>query len=785
MSRPEQYVGARLPRFEDHRFLTGRGRFVDDLEFPGMLHAAFYRSPFGHARIGSVDVERARALPGVAAVVTGGDLRDFPPFSTGLPRPEVRANERRVLPVDRVRFAGEAVVAVAASSRYVAEDACALIEVDWEPLDAIVDADASLAPGAQLLHEASGSNSFAHIELEHGDVERAFAEAAHVFTKRFHHGRMHAAPLEPRGIVAQFEPGTGTFTMWTSSQIPHLTRSLLAHMLGLTFENQLRVIAPDVGGGFGQKVHLFPEDAVVPYLARQTGRPVKWIEDRYENLAASTHAKEVVIDLELATDADGRFLALRGRYVGDAGAYANYPWTPLVDPLCAAVMMPGLYDVPAARFEIDAAYTNKCPTGAYRGVGWTSGQTAREALVDDVAREFGVDPMELRLRNTIPPEPYVSATGCKYDGGSYAEAQRKTMELVGYEAFRERQAELRGHGRYVGVGFSPFVEPVGWSGDMAKRMGFPFDYLDSARVSVEPDGSVTVALGMHSHGQGHETSLAQLVADRLGVRIESVRIVEGDTADTAYGTGTWGSRTAIVGGGALIRAAGEVREKLVAFAAHALEASAEDIELHDGNAFVKGSPDRSISVTMIAYTAYFGAFVGGSRPPDLEDPALTSTRSYQPPESYANGCVAVVLEVDAETGKVELERVVAVDDCGTILNPAIVEGQIAGGIAQGLGGALWEELPYDEDGQFLAGTLLDFSYPTAMDVPPIEIAHLVTPSPVTEGGIKGVGEGGTIAAPAAVVNAVADALAPFGVRIDRTPLTPSYVLGLIRAAKSS
>jgi carbon-monoxide dehydrogenase large subunit len=779
--RPAQYVGARLPRVEDGRYLRGVGRFVDDLRLPGMLHAAFFRSPHAHARIVSIDVERARSLPGVVDVVTGADLADVPPFTAGLPRPEVKANSRHALPTDRVQRAGEAVAAVVATSRYVAEDACALVEVEWEPLPVITDAEASLAPDAPLLHEDAESNNFAHIEFEHGDVAAAFARADRVFSKRFHHGRFHAAPLETRGIVAEYDPGNGSFTMWTSSQVPHLTRSLLAHALGLTFENGLRVIAPDVGGGFGLKIHLFPEDLVVPCLARRTGRPVKWIEDRYESLAASTHAKEIVMDLELATTSDGKFLAFRGRYVGDAGAYAIYPWTPLVDSLCAAVMLPSLYDVPAARFEVDAAYTNKCPTGAYRGVGWTSGQTARELLVDEAARGLGIDPMELRLKNTIGNEPYVSATGCRYDGGSYAEAQRQAMEAVGYDAFRERQRTLREEGRYVGIGFSPFLEPGGWSGDMAKRMGFPFDYMDAATVSVEPDGSVTVTLGLHSHGQAHETTFAQLVADRLGVKVESVRVVEGDTAATAYGTGTWGSRSAVVGGGALTRSAAEARAKMVAIAAHALEASPEDIEIYDGTATVKGSPDKSISVTMIAYTAYFGAFVGGSRPPGL-DPALTATRSYEPPESYANGCIAAVVEVDAETGLVTLERVVVVDDCGVMLNPTIVEGQIAGAVAQGIGGALYEDLPYDENGQFLAGTLLDYLYPTTMEIPGIEIHHIETPSTVTEGGIKGVGEGGTIAAPAAVVNAVADALSPLGVTIDRTPLSPDRVLSLIRAA---
>jgi carbon-monoxide dehydrogenase large subunit len=447
-------------------------------------------------------------------------------------------------------------------------------------------------------------------------------------------------------------------------------------------------------------------------------------------------------------------------------------------------MLPNVYDVPAARFEVDAVYTNKCPAGAYRGVGWTSGQTAREALVDEIARELDVDPMELRLRNTIPDgESYVSATGCKYDGGSYAEAQRKAMELVGYESFRERQRTARSEGRHLGVGFSPFLEPGGWSGELAKRMGFPFDYLDAARVTVEPDGSVTVTIGMHNHGQAHQTTMAQVVADKLGVPMETVKIVQGDTAQAAYGAGTFGSRGAVIGYGSISRAAAEVAEKVKQIAGHALEVSPEDIELRDGNAVVRGAPEKSMAMMMVGFTAYFGAFVGGKRPPGI-DPALTSTRSYDPPETYANGCCAAVVDVDDETGVVTVEQLVIVDDCGVVLNPLVVDGQLVGAVAQGVGGALYEDLIYDEDGNFLAGNLLDYLYPTTLEIPPIEVGHLETPSPVTEGGVKGCGEGGMISGPSAVVNAVADALAPLGVTVERTPLDPNRVLGLIREARS-
>jgi carbon-monoxide dehydrogenase large subunit len=779
----ESYVGRRIPPFESAKYLRGRGKYVDDVELPGTLHAAFLRSPFAHAKVTRVDAAAARALDGVSLVLTAEDVTDIPAIATGLPREEVVANSRPVLPAEKVRFVGEAVACVIATSRYVAEDAVQLIDVEYEQLPVVTDAEQALAPDAPLLHDGTESNSFAHIEFEHGDVDGAFAEADRVFTKRFHHGRFHALPLEGRALLADWDAGTQEMTFWTSTQIPHLLRTLLCHAIGLS-EKQLRVIAPDVGGAFGLKLHMWPEDYLVAVASKRLNRPVKWIEDRYEALAASLHAKEIICELEIATKADGTFLAMKGRYVGDAGAYAAYPFTPLVDPLCAAVMLPNVYKIDAVRFEIDAAFTNKCPSGAYRGVGWTSGQTAREALVDEIARELGLDPMELRLRNTIPDDPYVSATGCKYDGGSYAGAQRKAMELVDYDGFRERQRAAREEGRYLGVGFSPFLEPGGWSGELAKRMGFPFDYMDSARVTVEPDGSVVVTLGLHSHGQAHQTTMAQVVADKLGVPIEGVKIVQGDTSQTAYGSGTFGSRGAVIGYGAISRAAAEVADKVKQIAGHSLEVAPEDIELRDGNAVVRGAPEKSMAMMMVGFTAYFGAFVGGTRPPGV-DPVLTSTRSYDPPETYANGCAVAIVEVDVETGVVTVERVAIVDDCGVMLNPMVVDGQMIGAAAQGIGGALYEELAYDQDGNFLSGNLLDYLYPSSLEIPPIEVGHIQTPSPVTEGGVKGCGEGGTIAMPAAVVNAVADALSSLGVTIDSTPLDPNRVLGLIREAQKS
>jgi carbon-monoxide dehydrogenase large subunit len=776
LSRPFRYVGRSVPRVEDPLLLRGRARFLDDVRLPGMLHVAFVRSPYAHARILRVDADRARALDGVAAVITAAELGAAPEIVTGSLRPEAGEWRRPLLPADRVRYVGEPVAAVVAASRYAAEDACELVEAEYEPLEPVVDPERALEPDAPVLHEEHGGNNFAHIEFESGDVDGAFARAAHIFRKRFHFGRTHAAPLEGRGGIADW---TGELTVWSSTQMPFLVRSMLAALYEFP-ETRVRVLVPAVGGGFGLKVHLYVEEAILPFLSRLTGTPVKWVEDRYENLAASGHSKEVVCTLELAVAEDGAFLGLRGRFVGDGGAHQGHPWSSLIDPLCAAAMLPGIYTVDAVRYEVDAPATNKCPTTAYRGVGWTSGQTAREALIDDAARALGIDPVELRLRNCLPDgEPSVSATGCRYDGGSYAASIRRARELVDYDAFRDRQRRLRDEGRYVGVGFSPFVEQGGWAAEIAVDQGFPgAGYLDSVCVTVEPDGSVTLATGLQSNGQGHETTLAQLAADGLGVRPEDVRVVQGDTATGAYSTGSWGSRTALIAGGSVLGATDDVRQKLLRIAAHDLEANEADLDVMDGVVSVQGSPDRALSVSDVAAAAYAG------RVPTGLDPSLTSTRSYDPPATYSNACIACVVEVDVETGRVSVERIVAVEDCGTILNPMIVDGQVAGAVAQGVGAVLYEGLPYGEDGQFLAGSLGGFLYPTAPELPDVEVDHLVTPSPLTEGGIKGMGEGGLIGAPAAVVNAIADALAPFGVTIDRTPLRPCDVLALIDAARA-
>jgi carbon-monoxide dehydrogenase large subunit len=773
------WVGQRVQRVEDPKYLRGEGRYIDDVELPGLLHGAFVRSPFAHARIGAIDASEALALPGIVAVVTGADLATrIAPVVTDAKVPEVRVGARRALPVEKVRFMGEAVALVVAESRHLAEDGCDAVAIEWEELEPIADVAAGVEPGAPLLDESLGTNLVGHATFATDDgVDDAFAAADRVFSKRFCGGRVTPMPLETRGVVASWERGTDELTVWSATQVPFTLRTILAEHL-LTPFRHIRVIAPDVGGGFGSKGHLAMEELIVPAVARMLGRPLKWIADRGEDLAANSHSKEMTIDVSLAVDADGRFLAVEGRFTSDAGAYSIFPYSGMIDPIAAARAMPSMYAIPRARFTAEAVLTNKCPTGSYRGVGRTTGQTAVETLIDDVARGLDVDPVELRLRNAIPgTKPYTSATGMPYDGGSYVESLQRARELVGYDELRAEQARARAEGRHLGIGFSPFVEQTAWGSAMSRATGMNMSFFDSAQVTIEPTGAITVRTGQLNHGQGHETTFAQLVADGFGVPLEQVRIVQGDTDSAAYGMGTFASRGAVIGGGTALRAVRDVRAKLLDVASRAMEAWVDDLELVDGRVQVKGSPADGMTIAEIAHLAHFGQ----ERIANGTDPALTATRSYDPPPTFSNGTIVAVAEVDVETGIVRLDRIVAVEDCGVMLNPMVVDGQVAGGIAQGIGVALYERVVYGDANQFQSSTLADYLVPSAMEVPPFAIEHLETPSPLTEGGIKGVGEAGTQAAPAAVANAVADALAPFRAVVTSTPLDPETVLGLIEA----
>ncbi|MEA2247281.1 MAG: aerobic carbon-monoxide dehydrogenase large subunit [Solirubrobacteraceae bacterium] len=779
--RAQTYVGSRVLRTEDPRFLTGAATFTDDIRLPGMLHAAFLRSPHAHARVTSIDTTRAAAIPGVVGVFTEADISQvLGPFVTEIARPEVQTITRPALNSATAYFVGQPLVVVVAESRYVAEDALDELDVEYEVLPALMDPLEALDPDSPVFLPGLDSNNHAHIEFQRGDVDRLFAEADHVFSRRLVHGRHMAAPLEARGVVADYRAATGELTVWSSTQLPHYLRTFLAGPLGIA-ENKIRVIAESVGGGFGMKCIIFDEDGIIPAVSRLLGRPVKWTEDRYENLAASVHAKDQICEMEAAVTSDGRILAFRGHHIGVGGAWPGHPWTGLVDPLCAALLMPGIYDIEAVGFIVDCPLTNRAPIGPYRGIGWTAGHAATQLLLDDVADALGMDRTALRLKNAIPDAPFVSATGMSYDGGSYSASIHKLLEMVDMPAFRERQARLREDGRYIGIGISPYIEPTGWGAEMSRAQGLPFEFFDSASVTVEPDGSVTVTTGMQSHGQSHETTFAQVAADALGVRFEDIRVLQGDSSIAAYGNGTYASRSAVIGGATIMRAGRDVRDKLIRMAAHAMEVSVDDVEMADGHAGVRGVPSKRMSLREIADLAYYG---GARRPKDVE-PSLTATRSYDPPQTYANGTFAAVVEVDPGTGTVKIEEIVCCEDCGRMLNPMVVDGQVHGAVAQGIGGLLYEEIAYDDEtGQLITGTLVDYLYPSAVEVPGMRIAHIETPSVVTEGGIKGAGECGTIAAGPAILSAITDALTPFGrIEITKTPLRPGDILDLMDAAR--
>jgi carbon-monoxide dehydrogenase large subunit len=778
-----KYIGMNVLRTEDPTFLTGKGKYTDDIHLTGMVHAAFLRSSQPHARILSIDKTRALAIDGVIAVITQDDLEGvIGPFVTTVARPEVETVTRPILNSRLALFVGQPIAIVVAESRYIAEDGVDALDVEWDVLEPVMDPEKALEEGSPILHESLGTNNFAHIEFQRGDVDECFARADRVFRKRFHAGRFMAAPLEARGVIADWEEAAGELTVWSSSQVPNLVRTYTAGPLGIP-ESKMRVISDGVGGGFGMKAHVFDEEVLIPAASKLVGRPVKWIEDRYENLAASLHSKEVIVYLEMAVQNDGTFLAFRGHYVGVGGAWPAHPWTSLIDPLPAASLLPSFYDIEAVATQIDAPMTNRCPLGAYRGVGWTPGHSARETMIDDIARELGIDPLEIRLKNTIPDtEPFVSVTGMKYDGGSYSASMHKVKEMIDYEGLLKKQAELRREGRYIGIGWSPWVEPCAWGSEVAKANGFAAEFFDAASVTVEPDGSVTVTTGCHNHGQAHYTTLAQVTADTLGVPFESIRVIENDSATAVYGTGTYASRTAVVAGGAIMRAGSEVRDKIIRLAAHAMEVSPEDIELADGKASVRGVPDKVMTMQELGMLAYYG---GSNRIPDAE-PSLTATRSYDPPETYSNGTIVAIVEVDVETGKVDIQHIAACEDCGTMLNPMVIDGQMQGAIAQGIGGGMYEDLAYDENGQFLASSLMDYLYPATTEVPNIEISHIETPSTVTEGGIKGMGESGTISSPVACLNAIADAISPFGdIKIMKSPIGPNDVREMIRNAQAA
>jgi carbon-monoxide dehydrogenase large subunit len=774
-------VGAEVRRVEDPRVLLGKSRYVGDMDPPGTLALAFVRSPYAHARILSVDVGAAQSYPGVEAVLTGADVAEvikplrveYDPAKA----PTHKSCDWPVLSQDKARFVGEAVAAVLASDRYVAEDAAALVEVEYEPIDVIWDMEKALESDSPLVHEEWGDNIMQVLEAEMGEVAKAFQEADYVVAERFTTGRHTALPMETRGCLASFEASTDSLTVWSSTQVPHVLRSHLAIILDFP-EHHIRVVAPDVGGGFGQKAHLFPEEVIAAFLARRLGRPVKWIEDRRENLSASLHAKHQIAQAELALKKDGTILGLKGRFISDVGAYSDYPWGSGFEAGHAASSIPGPYKVPALRFEALSVATNKTTIGPYRGVGLPIAVLVTERLMDLGAQKLGLDPAELRLRNMIRKEdhPYTTIIGAEIESGSHQESLQLALQMLGYEDFRAQQQKGREEGRYIGVGLGCYVEGTAPSSQAFAAMGLALGGYEAATVRMDVAGKVTVLAGTHSHGQSHETTLAQVAADEMGVPLADVKIIQGDTTSVPYGWGTWGSRTAVTSGGAIIMASGKLREKILRISSRLSEVPADDLELAEGMVRRKKDGTTLMPLKDIARLLI-------SMPGDLpagEEPGLEATSHYEPPPAtHANATHLATVEVDSETGQVKILRYIVVEDCGTIINPMVVDGQIQGGVAQGIGMALYEHMIYDENGQLLTGTLMDYLPPTVTDVPRVEIGHIESPSPYTPGGIKGVGEGGAIAPPAAIANAVTDALAPFGVRVNEIPLAPEQVLKII------
>jgi len=761
-------IGAEVRRKEDPRLISGAGRYVGDITLPGMQYVAFVRSPYPHARIGAIDSSQALRVPGVTAVVTGEDLRDVytEMLFEGSEGSDVSGeapprHSHYPVSIEKVRHVGEIVAAVIATTPAAAADGVAAVMVDWQPLPAVADMEQAIRPDAPLLFEGT-LNNIDHVwRRKRGDVEAAFASAHRVVKLRMVSQRLSGVPMEGRAVLTAPDPTTGGLTIWTSTQAAHWIRRDLAKMLGIP-ENQIRVIAPDVGGGFGVKIGVYPEEAALAALTRRLGIPLRWVETRLEHMQATTHGRAQVAEYEAAVTTEGIVTALRARVIADLGAYPVSAGIPDLTGMMAV----GVYRIPAVDYEITCVYTNTTPVAAYRGAGRPEAAYYIERLMDTIALELNLDPVDVRRRNFIPPDafPYKTPVGPTYDSGDYDKPLRKALEVGRYTDLRteqQRRLAARAAGERVpllGIGIACYVEMCGFG---------PFE---SAHVRVEPSGTVTVMTGISPHGQGNATTFAQIVADQLGADFDSVVVISGDTAMTPMGNGTMGSRSLAVGGGALVRALARVREKARRIAAHMLEAAIDDVVFEEGRYHVKGSPDSGLTLAQIAERAYSDDL------PDDVDPGLEATDFFKPPALiYPFGAHLAVVEVDPDTGIVTVRDYVSVDDCGPRISPIIVAGQVHGGLAQGIAQALFEEVVYDENGQLLSGSLMDYTLPRADDLPSFVVEQTITPTPHNPLGAKGIGEAATIGSTPAIVNAVVDALKHLGVRHIDMPLRPEKV----------
>jgi len=746
-----------------------------------MLHVAFVRSPHPHARIVALERTKAMKLPGVVRILTGDEAARLSKPCCGilLHYTGMKAGAMLPLAVGKVRYVGEPVAAIAAAERAVAEDAAELVEVQYEMLPAVLDPETALAPSAPLIHEDLGDNLIYETSLEAGDVDATFRSAERTYRRSFKIGRHTGVPIEPRSLVASFEPAARSLTVWISTQVPHMMQAVLADLLGLE-EHRVRVIAPDVGGSFGIKIHVYQDDLATCCLALALGCPVKYVADRRESFLSDIHAREQTVEIEMAADRDGRILGMRSRITAGVGPYSAYPRSSVVEGGQVLRLLPGPYRIQDYRGELRVVAQNKMITSQYRAVGHPIATLVTEAMMDQVARDVGLDPAEIRRRNLVMEFPYTSATGNVYDSGSYRESIERLLVEARYDRLRAEQIEARQAGRYLGIGLSCFIELTGPGAQFYGVGGAPISGQEGSTLRIEPSGAVTALTGVTNQGQGTQTALAQIIADELGISVEAINVISGDTAVVPYGGGTWASRGMAIGGSATLLAARALREKVARIAAALLEAHSEDIELGAGRVYVKGSPERGLSLADLARTVHFRS---NSLPAGIE-PSLEATVHYTNPRAwtFTNGAHLALVELDVETGLVTLLKYLAVDDCGRVINPALVEGQVCGGIVQGIGGALFEECRYDASGQLLTTTLMDYLIPTTSEIPLIEVHHVETPAPHLAGGFKGAGEGGTAGAPAAILNAVNDALSPFGVMLSEQPITPEGVRRALREA---
>ncbi|AXI10337.1 carbon monoxide dehydrogenase [Oceanobacillus zhaokaii] len=772
-------VGARIKRKEDPRLLTGNGYFSDDIQLPGMLHAAILRSPHAHAMIKSINVEKALEAPGVVAIYTGKDLEGKIgriPSSWLIPGSNLKEAPQYPLAIDRVRYVGDGVVLVIAEDRYGVRDVLDLIEVDYELLPVSVRQKEAMQGNAPLVHDDIENNIAFHWKA--GEVPDEEIENAEVVVREsFNVQRVAPSPIETRAAIGQYNPGNGELTLWCTSQNPHIHRMVLSEVLNIS-EAKLRVIAPDIGGGFGGKIGVYPDEALIGYAARDLKQPVKWIEERNEHFSAANHGRDEIIDVELAGTRDGKLTAIRVKNTANMGAYLSTfgPGVPTID---FGLMITGAYDIPKAACETFGVYTNTTPTDAYRGAGKPESTYQIERMIDLFAREIGMDPVEFRRKNFAKKEdfPYTNAQGLVYDSGDYEKPLNKALEILDYKKLRAEQEALRKEGKLIGIGFSTYVELCGFGPSaVAGAIGFQGGVWENATIRVHPSGKVTVFSGTSPHGQGHNTTFSQVVSDKLGIPLEDIEFVFSDTKAVSMGWGTYGSRSVAVGGGAISIAADRIIEKAKKIAAHELETSVEDIDFEDGVFKISGVPGMERKFVDIAKSANYAWNL-----PEGVEPALEAQAFFDPENFvYPFGTHIVVAEVDKDTGQIELKRYVAVDDVGRVINPLTSEGQVHGGIAQGVGQAMWEGIVYSDQGQLLSGSFMDYTMPKARFFPTIETAFTETLSPVNQLGAKGIGETGTTASIAAVMNAVVDALQPYGVTDVEMPLTPEKIWNIIQ-----